>query len=312
MTRTPAACAASLAAASFAAAALAVATPAAAQSPDFSKVRIKAAKVAGNIYVLTGAGGNIAVSVGDDGVVMVDDQFAPLAPRIKRAIAALTKKPIRFVLNTHWHGDHTGGNLSFERGGATLIAHENVRKRMATGAKGGIAKADPAPRDALPVVTFDESATVHLNGEEIRAVHVPRGHTDGDSIVFFTKSNVVHLGDDFFSIGFPFVDLDSGGSVKGVIEVLGKLLPTLPADVKVIPGHGAVTDLDGLKKWVRAIEEIYGAVESGVGQRKTLEQLKQERVLSKWSSMSWEFIDENKFLELVYRDVTQGGPAKAP
>jgi glyoxylase-like metal-dependent hydrolase (beta-lactamase superfamily II) len=279
---------------------------------DFDKVQIKVQKVAGSVYVLYGAGGNIAVSVGDDGVVMVDDQFAPLAPKVKKAIASITKKPVRFLLNTHWHGDHTGGNGAFAQGGVTILAHENVRKRLAAGNPApGFTHADPAPAQALPVITFDQSATVHLNGEDIRAVHVPRGHTDGDSIVYFTKSNVVHLGDDFFAVGFPFVDLGSGGSVKGTIEALEKLIPTLPADAKLIPGHGEVAGVEALKTYVRNLSDIYAAVQAGVGQRKSLEELKKERVLSKWSSMSWSFLNEDGFLEMVYADITQSQPSTA-
>lgn len=295
-----------------AAAFLCAALPALAQG-DFDKVEIKAQKVAGNVWVLYGAGGNIALSVGDDGVVMVDDQFAPLAPKIRKAIAQITKKPIKFLLNTHWHGDHTGGNALFEQGGATILAHDNVRKRLAEGNKAsGPTHAEPAPLAALPVVTFDQSATVHLNGEDIRAVHVPRGHTDGDSIVYFTRSNVVHLGDDFFTIGFPFIDLSTGGSVKGTIEALDKLLPTLPKDAKLIPGHGEVSDVEGLRKYTRTLADIYAAVQAGIGQRKTLEQLKKERVLAPWSKLSWAFINEDTFLEIVYADITQSQPSRGP
>jgi cyclase len=282
------------------------------QTQDFSKVQIKAVKVAGNVYVLYGAGGNIALSVGDDGVVMVDDQFAPLAPKIKEAIAGITKKPMRFILNTHWHSDHTGGNEIFERGGATIVAHDNVRKRLVAGATIMGNKVPPAPKDALPILTFDDTATLHLNGEDIRAVHVPAGHTDGDSIIYFTKSNVVHLGDDFFQNGFPFIDLASGGSVKGLIDVLNKLIPTLPADAKLIPGHGEVANLEALKAFTKNIEDIYAAVSSGVGQRKSLEQLKKEKAFSKWASMGRAFVSEDLFLEIVYADITQGPKAKAP
>jgi hypothetical protein len=214
-----------------AAAALLSSLPGRAQT-DFDKVQIKLQKVAGSLYVLYGAGGNIAVSVGDDGVVMVDDQFAPLAPKVKKAIASITKKPVRFLLNTHWHGDHTGGNGAFAQGGVTILAHENVRKRLAAGNPApGLTHADPAPAQALPVITFDQSATVHLNGEDIRAVHVPRG------------------------------------------EALEKLIPTLPADAKLIPGRGEVAGVEALKTYVR--------------------------------------LNEDGFLEMVYADVTQSQPSTA-
>src|SRR6516164_3378078 len=182
---------------------------------DFSKVQIKATKVAGNIYMLEGSGGNIGVSVGDDGIVLVDDQFAPLAPKIKEALKGITDKPIKFVLNTHFHGDHTGGNVKFGAE-APIIAHENVRKRLQEGGKVGGNVVEPAPKEALPVITFNDRATVHLNGEDIRAIHFPNGHTDGDSVIFFSQSKVVHMGDDFVTYGFPFVDVASGGSVSGM------------------------------------------------------------------------------------------------
>src|ERR1051325_11033352 len=183
---------------------------------DYSKVEIKVTKVAGSVYMLEGAGGNIGVSTGEDGIVIVDDQFAPLATKIKEALKGITDKPLRFVLNTHFHGDHSGGNAEFS-GQATIIAHENVRKRLAEGTAvlGGEVK--PAAKEALPVITFNDRVSVHLNGEDIRAVHFPNGHTDGDSVIFFPKSKVVHMGDDFVTYGFPFVDVSNGGSVSGII-----------------------------------------------------------------------------------------------
>jgi len=165
---------------------------------DFSKVEIKVTKVAGNVYMLEGAGGNIGVSVGDDGILIVDDQFAPLADKIRAALKGIADKKLRFILNTHWHGDHTGGNEAFGPE-APVIAHDNVRKRMAVEQKSEVFKrTTPAsPKEALPVITFNQNLTVHFNGEEIRAIHFPHGHTDGDSVIFFSQSNVVHLGDDF-------------------------------------------------------------------------------------------------------------------
>src|SRR6516164_6227807 len=188
------------------------------QDQDFSKVQIKVSKVSGNIYMLEGAGGNIAASVGEDGIVIVDDQFAPLADKIAAALKGIgaTDKPVRFVINTHYHGDHTGGNAPFATGGSTVIAQDNVRKRLETGGKAGIPKVQErdqpaAPKAGLPIITFDHDVTVHLNGEDIRALHFPAGHTDGDAIVFFPKANVVHMGDDFVTYGYPFIDVLSGG-----------------------------------------------------------------------------------------------------
>ncbi|HKR60894.1 MAG TPA: MBL fold metallo-hydrolase, partial [Pyrinomonadaceae bacterium] len=178
------------------------------QAQDFSKVEITATKVNGNIFMLQGQGGNIGVSVGADGILIVDDQFAPLADKIKAALKTLGEGKLKFVLNTHWHGDHTGGNAQFGPE-APIIAHDNVRRRLATEQKSEFFKrTTPAsPKEALPVITFDKSLSVHFNGEEIKVIHFPQGHTDGDSVIFFTTSNVVHMGDDFFVARFPFVDL---------------------------------------------------------------------------------------------------------
>src|SRR5216684_221196 len=213
---------------------------------DFSKVEIKVSKVAGSVYMLEGSGGNIGVSVGDDGIVIVDDQFAPLAPKIKAALKGITDKPLKFVLNTHFHGDHTGGNAQFGTD-ATIIAHENVRKRLQQGGTVGGNAVPPVPKEALPVVTFNDRATVHLNGEDIRAIHFPNGHTDGDSVIFFPKSNVVHMGDDFVTYGLPFVDVHNGGSVSGMIAGCEKVLGMTSPDVKFIPGHGPISTPSDLR-----------------------------------------------------------------
>ncbi len=216
-----------------------------AQDEDFSKVQIKVTKVAGTVYMLEGAGGNIGASVADDGIVIIDDQFAPLADKIQAALKGVTDKSIRFIINTHHHGDHTGGNAIFQKQ-APVIAHDNVRKRLENGGTrgnlGSISfEAKPQTKDALPILTFDHDMTVHLNGEDIRALHFPSGHTDGDSIIFLPKSNVVHMGDDFVRYGFPFIDWASGGSVEGMIAAMEEVLPKLPPDVKVIPGHGEIS-----------------------------------------------------------------------
>jgi len=210
-----------------------------AQDQDFSKIQIKVTKVAGTVYMLEGAGGNIGASVGDDGVVIVDDQYAPLADKIQAALKDVTAKPIRFIINTHYHGDHTGGNAYFQKQ-APIIAHDNVRQRLEEGsAVGNLGpvkmEAKPQPKEALPIITFDHDVTVHLNGEDIRALHFPSGHTDGDSIIFFPKSNVVHMGDDFVRYGFPFVDLGGGGSVEGMIAAMDEVIPKLPARCKSHP-----------------------------------------------------------------------------
>jgi cyclase len=280
----------------------------AAQDRDFSKVEIKVSKVGGNVYMLQGAGGNIAASVGDDGIVIVDDQYAPLAEKIRAALKGITDKPLRFIINTHYHQDHTGGNAFFQKE-APIIAHDNVRKRLAasgTAGNGGTVKmtTEVAPAGALPILTFDHDVTVHLNGEDIRALHVPNGHTDGDSVIFFPKSNVVHLGDDFVTYGFPFVDLGGGGSAAGMAAALEEVLPKLPADVKVIPGHGPVSNLDDVRKFVAMIKETRAVVEKGVAAHKTLEQLQKEKVLAAWEKWSGDFVKTDVWIETLYNELT--------
>jgi cyclase len=281
---------------------------AAAQDKDFSKVQMKVSKVAGSIYMLEGAGGNIGASVGDDGIVIVDDQYAPLADKIQAALKGITDKPVRFVINTHYHEDHTGGNAIFQKN-APIIAHDNVRKRLQEGGTAGNGgsvqiEAKPQPKEALPIITFDHDVTVHLNDEDIRALHFPAGHTDGDSIIFFPRSNVVHMGDDFVTYGFPFIDVDSGGSINGMIDAVEKLIPQLPPDVKVIPGHGQVSTLDDVRAYLKMLKDTREAVQAALKQGKTLEQMKQEKILDAWKKYSGEFVSENVFLETLYNSLT--------
>jgi cyclase len=279
-----------------------------AQDGDFSKVQMKVTKVSGNVYMLEGAGGNIGASVGEDGIVIVDDQYAPMADKIKAALKGITDKPVRFVINTHYHGDHTGGNAIFQQT-APIIAQDNVRKRLEEGGTagnlGGVKfESKPAAKDALPIITFDHDVTVHLNGEDIRALHFPHGHTDGDSVIFFPKSNVVHMGDDFVTYGFPFVDLAGGGSVAGMIAALEEIVPKLPADVKVIPGHGPVSNLDDVRRYVAMLKDTMAVVEKGIKQGKSMDQLKQENVLAPWQKWSGDFITSEQWLVTLYNDLT--------
>jgi cyclase len=272
---------------------------------DFSKVEIKATKVAGNVFMLEGSGGNIGVSVGADGILIVDDQFAPLADKIKAALKGLGEGKLKFILNTHWHGDHTGGNVKFGPE-ATIIAHDNVRKRLSTEQRLEVFKQTiPAsPKEALPVITFDQSLSVYFNGEEIRVIHFPQGHTDGDSVIFFTTSNVVHMGDDFFSGRFPFVDLESGGSVEGLIKNISDIIGKLPANVKLIPGHGPISNLDDLKLYHRMLVETTDVVRKGMASGKTLEQIKKEGLPAEWKSWGSGFINTDVWIEIVHRSLS--------
>jgi cyclase len=279
-----------------------------AQDQDLSKVEMKVTHVAGTVYMLKGAGGNIGASVGEDGIVIVDDQYAPLADKIKSALKGITDKPIRFIINTHYHEDHTSGNAIFQRD-APVIAQDNVRKRLQEGVTAGnlgsvTAVHKPQAKEALPILTFDHDMTVHLNGEDIRALHYPHGHTDGDSIIFFPKSNVVHMGDDFVRYGFPFIDLGGGGSVEGMITALEEIIPKLPADVKVIPGHGEISSLDDVRTYVGMLKDTRAVVQDGIKQGKSLDQLKHEKVLAKWEKYKNDFISSDAFIETLYNDLT--------
>jgi cyclase len=273
---------------------------------DFSKVEIKATKVAGNVYMLQGAGGNIGVSVGPDGILIVDDQFAPLADKIRAALKGIDQGKLRFILNTHWHFDHTGGNAQFGPE-ATIIAHDNVRKRLSSEQKIPFFKSTvPAsPKEALPVITFNHSLSVHFNGEDIRAIHYPNGHTDGDSIIFFTTSNVVHLGDDFFSGTFPFVDVDNGGNVVGLAKNIGEIITKIPPGAKLIPGHGPLSTIDDLKLYHRMLLETTDVVRKKVAAGKTLDQIKTEGLPEEWKSWGTGFIKTDQWIELIHISLTR-------
>jgi cyclase len=263
---------------------------------DYSKVEIKTTHVSGNIYMLEGAGGNIGVSVGPDGVLIVDDQFLPLAPKIEAALAKLHTNAPKFLLNTHWHGDHTGGNPHFGKK-ASIIAHTNVRKRLAD-------KSD-TPKEALPVVTFDDSLSVHFNGEEIRVIHLPPGHTDGDSVIHFTKSGVIHTGDQFFNARFPFIDLGSGGDVAGYVKNVETLLAKLPSGAKIIPGHGALATREDLVKFHQMLTETLGIVRKGIAEGKTLEQVKAVGLPEKYKDWGTGFINASRFFEITYNSLNK-------
>ena len=276
-----------------------------AQQRDFSQVQMKATKVAGNVFMLEGSGGNIGVSVGADGILIVDDQFAPLADKIRAALKELGQGKLRFILNTHWHGDHTGGNVAFGPE-ATIIAHDNVRKRLATEQRSQVfnSTTPASPKEALPVITFGQSLSVHFNGEEIRAIHYPQGHTDGDSVIFFTNSNVVHLGDDFFAGRFPFVDLESGGSVEGLIKNIGEIIGKIPEGAKLIPGHGPISTLDDLKAYHRMLQQTTEIVRQKMTAGKTLEQIKSEGLPAEWQSWGTGFIKTDRWVETIHKSLT--------
>ena len=281
-----------------ASAALIVSGPVLAQ--DLSKVEIKSEQVAPGVAVLFGAGGNIGVSYGEDGTILIDDQFAPLTEKIQTAVSTLGAQPVKFLVNTHWHYDHTGGNENLGKAGAVIMAHDNVRVRMAAGQ----GNQKPSPKAALPVVTYADGLKLHLNGEEVRVIHMPAGHTDGDSIVHWTKSNVIHMGDLFFlRMSFPFVDASSGGNVRGVIAAADKVLAIADDQTKIIPGHGAVASKADLQQYRNMVSEIVAKIETGIKAGKTLEQIKADRPADGYGVKADGFISADRFVETVFNMV---------
>ncbi|MEO6260459.1 MAG: MBL fold metallo-hydrolase [Thermoanaerobaculia bacterium] len=269
---------------------------------DFSKVEMRVIKVAGSVYMLQGAGGNIGVSVFDDGFVVVDDQYAPLVPKIKEALKGITTKPMKFIINTHYHGDHTGGNAILGQD-APIIAHDNVRKRLQSGATLFGQTTPPAAPAALPVITFNDHATLYEKGEEIHLTHVPPGHTDGDTVVDFKTSRVVHMGDDFFNGMFPFVDLGNGGSVRGMLATVDATVARIGDDTKVIPGHGELSDKAGLRAFADMLRGTLGAVQTAMKAGKNVEQMKKENVLVRWASWGKGFINTDHWIETLAEEL---------
>ena len=272
-------------------------TPSGFAQRDFSKVEIKVVPVSGNIHMLEGSGGNIGVSVGEDGILIVDDQFEPLAEKIEAALKGLNPGKLKFVLNTHHHGDHTGGNAKFGAKDATIIAQSNVRGRLTKDAN--------LKKEAYPVITFDQSASVHFNGEEIKLIHYGPGHTDGDSVIYFTKANVVHMGDQFFNGGFPFVDLNSGGSVEGYLKTVAAVLEKIPAGAKIIPGHGKLATVEDLKGFHAMLVETTGLVKKAVADGKSLAEIKAAGLPEKFKDFGAGSIKTDRWIETIFNSATK-------
>jgi cyclase len=272
--------------------------------PQPQEVTVKTTKIAGNVYMLQGRGGNVGASVGQEGILIVDDDYQQVSEKLSAALKDLGSPMPKFILNTHWHGDHTQGNLFFGKE-SIIIAHANVRKRLSQDNTifGEVTKAYPP--HAWPMITYNQEMSIHFNGEEIRAVYYPNGHTDGDTVVFFTKSNVVHLGDDFFVGRFPFVDLDSGGSVQGLINNVGKLITEIPADAKIIPGHGAISTLADLKAYHTTLVETTKIVEDAMKQKKTLEEIKKAGFPEKYKEFGSGFIKTDGWIETIYKSYSK-------
>ena len=257
------------------------------------------------VYVLQGGGGNVGVCVGDDGILLVDDKLASQADAVRAALARFDGQP-EYIFNTHFHGDHTGGNRAFGQH-AAILAHVNVRKRLATGGEFGKRHIEPEPAVALPEIAFEQSASVFFNGEEIRAVHFPRAHTDGDIAVFFVNAQITHLGDLFFNGIFPFVDLEYGGDVETLTQHIATLIDQLPADAKIIPGHGPVATLDDLKAYHRMLVETTDSVRTRRSAGMSLEQISAEGLDAQWASWEWSFVPAQRWIETVYWSLEAGG-----
>ena len=267
------------------------------------EVIISTEKLTDNIYVLKGRGGNIGVFVGENEVFMIDDQFAPLTQKILSAIKQITPKPVTYLVNTHWHGDHTGGNLNMQKEGATIISHKNVRKRMSTN-QFILGRDVPAsPKEALPILTFSEDMQLYLNGEEIMVTHIHNAHTDGDALVYFTNSNVLHVGDAYFQGKFPFIDINSGGSIDGYIKGIEKMLILADNDTKIIPGHGNVTNKKELKEYLKMLLDVKEIILNKKRKGVSLEEIKKdEKLIQKYKSFNG-WITEDKIKEAVYKSL---------
>jgi cyclase len=277
-----------------------------AQMPDFDKAEVKVSKLRGNLYLLrTDTGSNMAASIGDDGVLLVDASYQQTLDKTQAALKRITDKPVRYLVNTHYHSDHTSGNVGFPE--AVIIAHRNALKRLASGGIGGnfatFKFEYPAlPPAALPKLTFERELKLNFNGEEVRILHHPDSHTDGDAVVYFSKANVAHLGDQFTVYGFPDIDVAGGASTAGWIAALDDIVRVLPPDARIIPGHGPLSGIDDVKRFRNMLAATLAAVQNALAQGKTLQQMKDEKILQPWKNWSGYF-SADVYLDMVYNDV---------
>ncbi|MGB0891423.1 MAG: MBL fold metallo-hydrolase [Flavobacteriaceae bacterium] len=272
-------------------------------SAQKKEVKIISTKITNNIYMLEGQGGNIGMFIGKDGVFMIDDQFAPLTSKILSAIKKITNKPVRYLVNTHWHGDHTGGNANMQKEGAVIVSHENVRKRMSVDQIVRGRKKAASQKEALPVITFTKDMMFFLNGEDILVTHIHNAHTDGDALVYFTNSNVLHVGDAYFQKGFPYIDVDSGGSIDGYIQGIEKMIALSDDKTVIIPGHGRLSNKKELKVYLKMLKSLRTSIKLKIKEGKTLEQVKLDSDITKpFKKLSW-WITEEKIKEAIYRSL---------
>lgn len=275
------------------------------QQPDFSKVEIKVTKVAGKVYMLEGMGGNIAVSAGDDGIVMVDAEYAPLADKIRAALKTVSERPVKYLIDTHWHGDHTSGNIAFGDS-AAIIAHENVRKWLSSEQKSVFGQpVPPIAKSGLPVITYRDQMGLHLNGDDILLYHPANSHTDGDTIVYFSQEHVVHMGDNFVNGRFPILDVPHGGSANGMIVADEFVLAHTPPDARFIPGHGPLATRGDLEKYVAMLKDTRDTVAAAIKNGRTADQMKHDKILAKYDSLG----SPDRYIDFLYADLSR--PAEA-
>lgn len=291
--------------AAFAVALAAMTTSAAQAQRDFSAVEIETTEVADGIYMLTGAGGNMGLLVGDDGAILIDDQFAPLTEKIAAAIADVTDRPVKFLFNTHHHFDHTGGNENFGNAGALIIAHDNVRKWLSGGSVSDFGETPPAPEVAWPAVTFSDTVTFHMNGQDIHVFHPENAHTDGDAIVFFKTANVIHMGDVYFAGAFPYIDVNGGGSVTGAIAALEGAAAMIDDDTVVIPGHNALATKSDMVETIAMLRDVSARVQAliddGLDEEAAIAADPLADLSDKWGAG---FIDSAQMTRIAYRSLS--------
>jgi len=275
---------------------------------DFDDVQIETAQVGPGVYMLTGSGGNLAVSVGQDGVFLVDDQYAPLTEKILAAIRSISDEPVRFVINTHWHGDHVGGNENIGQAGALILAHDNVRKRMSVEQfmEAFDRTVPAAPEAALPVVTFSEAVTFHINGGELHAFHVDSAHTDGDAMIHFRDANVIHMGDVYFNGLYPFVDFSAGGSIDGIIAATKKVLEIVDDDTRIIPGHGPLSSKAELEAYLDMLVGVRDAIRERIAMGLDRDAVIAAKPTARWDEawgVGW--LTPEQFVGIVYSDLSR-------